>query len=176
MDSASFGKIHVYTGDGKGKTTAAFGLAMRAAGRGFSVLVIQFLKKGPGFGEAASAATLPGIEVEQFGTGRFIHGGEISEDDRRQARKGFERARDTVQSHEADLIVLDELNVAIHLELISLGEVLELIDSKPEDLELIITGRHAAPEIIERADYVTEMMERKHPSQAGEDARLGIEY
>lgn len=170
------GKIHVYTGNGKGKTTVAFGLAMRASGRGFSVLIIQFLKKGPDIGEVVSARLLPGVRVEQYGTGEFVNEDEISEEDKRLAQVAMDRAKAAVLSKEADIIILDELNVAIHFDLVPLQEALELIDLKPENMELIITGRHAKPEVIAAADYVTELLKRKHPYDSGGTARLGIEY
>ncbi len=169
------GRIHVYTGNGKGKTTAAFGLAMRAAGRGLSVLIIQFMKGHSECGEIISAKRLPGIRVEQFGTEDFIDADMISEKDRRLAAKGMERAKKAMGKKEADLVILDEINVAVHFDLVSEEQVLELIHAKPFDMELVLTGRYARPEIIRHADYVTEMKAKKHPFKSGQEARDGIE-
>lgn len=170
------GKVHIYTGDGKGKTIAAFGLAMRASGRGLSALIIQFLKKGADFGEVVAAERLPEIRVEQYGTGRFIQGDDLTEEDVRLARLAMDRAREAISSEKFDLIILDELNVAIHFGLISLPEVLQVIDSKPSSVELVITGRWAKEQLEAKADYVTEMQAIKHPYDLGEEGRPGIEF
>jgi cob(I)alamin adenosyltransferase len=169
------GRIHVYTGDGKGKTTAAFGLAMRAAGRGLSVLIIQFMKGRSECGEIVSAKRLPGIIVEQFGTEDFIDADKISDKDRRLAVKGLERAKKAMREKEADLLILDEINVAVHFGLLSAEQVLGLFDARPSGMELVLTGRYAKPAIIRRADYVTEMKAKKHPFKPGQEARDGIE-
>ena len=169
------GRIHVYTGDGKGKTTAAFGLAMRAAGRGLSVLIIQFMKGRSECGEVISAKRLPGIRIEQFGTEDFIDADKISDKDRRLAVKGMERAKKAMRKKEADLLILDEINVAVHFGLLSAEQVLELFDAKPSGMELVLTGRYAEPAITRRADYVTEMKAKKHPFKPGQEARDGIE-
>lgn len=175
MSRSDPGKVHVYTGDGKGKTTAAFGLAMRARGRGLSVLVIQFLKGKGDFGEVISARKL-GIKVEQFGTGSWLWKGMVSDEDRREATAALERAKHAVTSREADLVVLDEINVAVFFGLVDIESVLEIIRSRPQDLELVLTGRKAPAEVIALADYVTEMAPVKHPFDRGERARPGIEY
>jgi len=173
--SEELGNIHVYTGAGKGKTTAAFGLAMRAVGNELTVLIIQFLKGNGDFGEIRSAAKL-GIKVEQFGTGRFLQGENITEEDRKQAVLALERSKKAVIQNEADLIILDEINVAISFGLISMEDVLEIIDKKPRNIELVLTGRDAKQEIIARANYVTEMLLQKHPYNVGQPPRAGIEY
>jgi len=170
------GKIHVYTGEGKGKTTAAFGLAIRASGNGFKVLIIQFLKKGEQIGEVVSCKRLPGVTVEQYGTGRFVHEESITEEDRGLATGAMERAVKAASSRETDLLILDELNIAVHFGLVSVEKVIRLIDSKPKDMELVITGRYAKDEVIARADYVTEMCAIKHPYFLGEEGRKGIEF
>jgi cob(I)alamin adenosyltransferase len=169
------GKVHVYTGDGKGKTTAAFGLASRAVSKSLTVLVIQFIKGKGEFGEVTSARKL-GVEVEQYGTGRMLKQGDITDADRKEAKSAFERAKKAVESSEANLIILDEINVAVFFNLLDLNDVLEMIKTKPKDVELVLTGRKASPEIIDLADYVTEMKQRKHPYNRGEKARPGIEY
>jgi cob(I)alamin adenosyltransferase len=162
-------------GEGKGKTTAAFGLAMRAAGRGLSVLIIQFMKGRSECGEIVSAKRLPGITIEQFGTENLIDADKLSEKDRRLAAKGMERAKKAISRKEADLLILDEINVAVHFDLVSEEQVLELIHAKPSSMELVLTGRYAGPEIIRHADYVTEMKAKKHPFKSGQEARDGIE-
>lgn len=169
------GRVHVYTGDGKGKTTAAFGLAMRAAGRGLSVLIIQFMKGRSECGEIISAKRLPGITIEQFGTKTLIDPDKFSEKDRRLAAKGVERAKKAMSKKEVDLLILDEINVAVHFGLLSEEQVLELIHAKPFGMEMVLTGRYARPEIIRHADYVTEMKAKKHPFKSGQEARDGIE-
>jgi len=169
------GLIHVYTGDGKGKTTAAFGLAMRAAGKGLSVLIIQFMKGRSECGEIISAKLLPGIIIEQYGTENLIDEDKISAKDRRLAVKGFDRAKKAMLREEVDLLILDEINVTVHFGLLSAEQVLELFDAKPSGMELVLTGRYAELAIIKRADYVTEMKARKHPFKSGQEARDGIE-
>ena len=168
--------MQVYTGDGKGKTTAAFGLAMRASGRGLKVLIIQFMKGRADCGEIVSAKLLPNVKVEQYGSDRLVREDDISDLDREMARKALRRAQKAVKGSEADLLVLDEANVAVHFGLITVDEVLDLIDAKPAGMELVITGRYAKPAVIEEADYVTEMLARKHPLDSGGTARPGIEF
>ncbi len=166
--------IHVYTGNGKGKTTAAFGLAMRARGRGKKVCIIQFMKPDKGYGEQVSARKL-GIEVYPFGRDKFINKKNPAKEDIERAKNALKFARQKF-GEDYDLIVLDEINVALDYNLISLNEVLKLIDSLPERTELVLTGRYAKKEIIEKADLVTEMKEVKHYYTRGVIAREGIEY
>jgi len=168
------GYIHVYTGNGKGKTTAAFGLAMRAAGRGKSVCIIQFMKPDKGYGEQISARKL-GIEVYPFGTNRFVNKNNPSKEDIERAQRALDFAKKKMKEG-YDVIVLDEINVALDFNLIKVEEVLSLLDSLPPQTELILTGRYAKSEIIERADLVTEMKEVKHYYRKGVIAREGIEY
>jgi len=175
VSSERQGNVHVYTGSGKGKTTAAFGLAMRAAGKDMSVLVIQFLKGQGDFGEILSAKKL-GIRVEQFGTGRLLFEDDVTDDDRRQAEAAMARAKQAVLNREADLIILDEINVAIHFKLLGVEDIIYVLDHRPKEVELVLTGRDARPEIITRADYVTEMLLQMHPYNLGQQARSGIEF
>ncbi|OYT59773.1 cob(I)yrinic acid a,c-diamide adenosyltransferase [Euryarchaeota archaeon ex4484_178] len=168
------GYVHVYTGNGKGKTTAAFGLAMRAAGRGKKVCIIQFMKPDKGYGEQVSARKLD-IEVHPFGTNRFVNKKNPREEDIERAINALNFAKKKIKEG-YDLIILDEINVALDFNLIPLEEVLELVDSLPEKTELVLTGRYAKDEIIERADLVTEMREIKHYYRKGVIAREGIEY
>lgn len=166
--------IHVYTGNGKGKTTAAFGLAMRAAGRGKKVCIIQFMKPEKGYGEQVSARKL-GIEVHAFGSNRFVNKNNPAREDIERAKKALNFAKEKLREN-YDLIILDEINVALDFNLISLEDVLSLISMLPERTELVLTGRYAKEEIIERADLVTEMREVKHYYRKGVMAREGIEY
>ncbi len=168
------GYIHVYTGNGKGKTTAAFGLAMRAAGRGKRVCIIQFMKPDKGYGEQVSARKL-GIEVYPFGTNRFVNKKNPAKEDVERAHNALEFARKKMKEG-YDVLILDEINVAIDFNLISMKDVMEMLQEVPERTEVVLTGRYAREEIIERADLVTEMREVKHYYRIGVMAREGIEY
>ncbi|HDI01001.1 MAG TPA: cob(I)yrinic acid a,c-diamide adenosyltransferase [Candidatus Bathyarchaeota archaeon] len=170
------GLVQVYTGDGKGKTTAAIGLALRAAGRGLKVFIIQFLKGGFDYGELRLLEQLPNIEVRAFGRGRFITSSGPSQEDIEEARKAMDLAREVIMGGEYDVVILDEVNVAIYFGLVSLDEVLELIRERPRHVELILTGRKAPEALIEVADLVTEMREVKHPYRRGMPPRPGIEF
>lgn len=170
------GLIQVYTGDGKGKTSAAFGLALRAVGRGLKVYVIQFIKGGFDYGELYIVERLPNFKLKAFGRGKFVTDVPPTEDDVKLAKEAFELARKVVSSGEYDVVVLDEINVALHLKLIETEEVVDLIRSKPKHVELILTGRYVPPEVVELADLVTEMKEIKHPYTKGVPPRKGIEF
>jgi cob(I)alamin adenosyltransferase len=168
------GYVHVYTGEGKGKTTAALGLAIRAAGAGHKVFLGQFVKGGF-YSELNALKRFDDlITVEQFGLGRFIKG-KPSESDINAARNGLNKMRDILSSGEYKVVILDEANIALHYNLFSLDELIELIDCKADKTELIITGRNASPEILKRADLITEMKEIKHYYKEGVVARVGIE-
>jgi cob(I)alamin adenosyltransferase len=170
------GLVQVYTGDGKGKTTAAFGLALRAAGKGFSVFIVQFLK-GRHYGELESVKRLSDrIKVVQSGLDTFVKKGEPSEEDLRLARRGLELARDALASGEYDIVILDEVNVAIELGVLAVGDVIPLIDGRPPGVELVLTGRYAPQEFCERADIITEMKNVRHCFDRGVPMREGIEY
>lgn len=163
--------IHVYTGNGKGKTTAAIGLAVRAYGRKKRVKIIQFMKSG-GYGEITALKKL-GIDVEQFGRTEFVNRDNPEREDIELAERALARAFSALPL--CDLLVLDEINVAIDYKLIELEDVLKLME-KAKNIELVLTGRYAKEEIIERADYVTEMREIKHPYRKGIEGREGIEF
>ena len=168
------GYIQVYTGDGKGKTTAALGLAIRAAGAGLKVYMAQFLKHGE-YSEIRGLNRLSDtITVEQFGCGRFIKG-RPSDEDVAAARRGLNQIKAILKAGKHAVVILDEANVAVSLNLFSENELLEIIDHKPDNVEIIITGRGAGPGIIEAADLVTEMKEIKHYFKNGVEARVGIE-
>ena len=182
------GLVQVYTGDGKGKTSAAFGLALRAIGRGLKVFIVQFIKGGFDYGELYSVKGLKNLELKAFGRGKFVLEfpdrslkarlpvRRRGERDVELAKEALELAAQKVKGGSYDIVILDEINVALHLELIELGEVVELIRSKPKHVELVLTGRDAPPQIIEMADLVTEMREIKHPFRKGVAPREGIEF
>ena len=166
--------IHIYTGDGKGKTTAAFGLALRAAGAGLKVYIAQFVK-GMHYSELDSIKRFNDlITLKQYGRNCFIKK-KPTQEDIDLARQGFEEIKQIISSEEYDVIILDEVTIAIYYNLIDENELIKLMDNKPKNLELIITGRYASPNLIEKADLVTEMKEIKHYYQKGVLARTGIE-
>jgi cob(I)alamin adenosyltransferase len=170
------GLIHVYTGHGKGKTTAALGQAMRAAGQGLRVYIIQFMKGWPHYGELESVRRHPNVTIRQFGRPDYVSKEHPEPVDIRMAEEALGHGREIVMSGDYDLVVLDEINVALEWHLIRLEDVLSLLDQKPEKVELILTGRYAHPEVVGRADLVTEMKEIKHPYHKGIISRRGIEY
>jgi len=170
------GLVQVYTGNGKGKTTAALGLALRAAGHGLKVLVIQFMKGNVNYGELESAKKLsPYLTIKQMGRETFVSKTNPDPIDIKLAKEGFSLAKKAIKNREFDIVVLDEINIAVDYGLIPLSDLLKLIDSKPENVELILTGRNAKSEIMDKADLVTEMVERKHYFKKGIKARKGIE-
>ena len=172
------GYIQIYTGDGKGKTTASLGLALRALGHGWKVLVIQFTKgdQGTCYGELASSNKFPNLEVHQFGMDRVVYSHNICFDDYKEAKKGWELAKNAIQSGEYQLVILDELNICVDMNMIKVSEVKEALLNKPEQLEIVMTGRRAHPELIALAHLVTEMKPIKHYFDIGVLARQGIEY
>jgi cob(I)alamin adenosyltransferase len=170
----SRGCVHVYTGNGKGKTTAALGLCLRAVGAGFRVYMAQFMKSGD-YSELKALKRLgPQVTIEQFGTGRFVRG-KPSEEDRRVAMQGFDAATSALASGDYKMVILDESMVALHQGLLTREQILVWIDMRPEAVELVLTGRNAPPEIIAKVDLVTDMREVKHYFQNGVTARVGIE-
>jgi len=170
------GLVQVYTGNGKGKTSAAFGLALRATGRGLKVYVIQFIKGGFDYGELYVAKQLANLELKAFGSGKFITEKPPKQEDIELAQEAFKLAQKIVATGEYDIVILDEVNMALNLKLINVADIVELAKNKPKHVELIFTGRDAPHEIIEIADLVTEMKEIKHPFQKGTPPRKGIEY
>lgn len=176
MPKLERGLVQVYTGSGKGKTSAAFGLALRAIGRGLKVYIIQFIKGGFDYGELYVINKLPNLKLKAFGRGKFIVEKPAGKEDIMLAEEALALAEKVVKSGEYDIVILDEINVALSLRLINLEKVLELIKNKPKHVELVLTGRNAADEIVEAADLVTEMKEIKHPFTKGYQARKGIEY
>jgi cob(I)alamin adenosyltransferase len=170
------GLVQVYTGNGKGKTTASFGLALRAIGRGLKVYIIQFIKGGFDYGELYIADKLPGLTLKAYGRGKFISEKKPEKIDIDLAREALKEAQDVVKRGEVDVVILDEINVALTLKLVEIEKVLKLIKEKPDQMEIVLTGRNAPVEIVQAADLVTEMIEIKHPYNAGFKARKGIEY
>jgi cob(I)alamin adenosyltransferase len=170
------GMIQVYTGDVKGKTTAALGLACRAIGHGYKVLIIQFIKGNLDYGELETAKRLaPHLTIRPMGRGCRISRDSPDPEDVKLCQEAMLYARGAVAEGEYDIVVLDEINVAVDLGLLTKEEVLTLLDQRPPNVELILTGRHAAQEIIDRADLVTEMKEIKHYYRNGVESRTGIE-
>lgn len=174
MGKLSNGYVQVYTGDGKGKTTAALGLALRAAGFDMKVYVAQFIK-GMKYNEIKALEKLANnVTVEQFGNGCFIRNAP-AERDIESAKSGLEKIKKVLVSGEYDIVILDEINIALYFGLLTVDEVVELISLKPNNVELVLTGRRVHPQIIELADLVTEMREIKHYFKKGIMARQGIE-
>lgn len=167
------GKIHVYTGNEKGKTTSAIGLSIRAIGAGFKVFFGQFNKSGK-YSEIKTLKKLDNIVIKQYGLGSFIRN-EASKEDIEAARRGLEEIGDILKSGEYQLVVMDEANIAIYYKLFSVEELLSVLKNKAEEVEVVITGRYADQRLIEEADLVTRMEEVKHYYQQDVPARLGIE-
>lgn len=173
------GYIQIYTGDGKGKTTASLGLALRALGHGWKVLILQFTKgdKGTSYGEIASAAKFLGnLDVMQFGMDRVVYSHNVCMDDYKEARRGWEIAKNAINSGEYQLVILDEINICTDMNMIKVSEIKDTLLNKPEQLEIVLTGRRAHPELIALAHLVTEMHPIKHYFDTGVLARKGIEY
>jgi cob(I)alamin adenosyltransferase len=169
------GTVQVYTGHGKGKTTAAVGLALRAVGHGLRAYMIQFMK-GREYGELKAAELLPGLVIEQSGRDEFVDRKNPSPIDIELAKSGLAKARQAIVGGEYDVVILDEINVALDFGLVTLDEVRSLIESRPDHVELVLTGRAAHPEIVKLADLVSEVLNIKHHYNAGVEARKGIEY
>lgn len=169
------GKIHIYTGSGKGKTTAAIGLGIRATGANNKVFMIQFMK-GRRYSELESLDKIKNFEYIQFGRDEFVSKENPADIDINLAKKGFDYAKKIISKNNYDMLILDELNVAVDFNLITLEEVINLINKKPGKMEIILTGRYAHPELVKIADVVTEMLEIKHPYQKGLMAREGIDF
>jgi len=168
------GYLQVYTGNGKGKTTAALGLCLRAAGAGLKVYIAQFLKQGDYSEIKALERFSDIIVIEQFGLGQFVKG-KPTQAEIDAAREGLEKAREQVVSGNYDIVILEEASVAAAIGLFPVKDLLNIIQQRPDHVELVITGRNAAPEVIDKADLVTEMKPVKHYYDQGVQARIGIE-
>jgi len=162
MNKLSRGLIQVYTGEGKGKTTAALGLALRALGQGLSVYIIQFLKKWSPSGEIRALKRFPNLYIKRFGSGKFVDIKNPNPKDIKIAQEGFEYAKQIITSGKYDLVILDEVNLIVAWKFINVDKLLKLIQRRPVHVELVLTGRHAHPKIIAKADLVTEMKKIKH--------------
>lgn len=169
------GLVQVYTGIGKGKTTASLGLAFRASGRGLNVLMIQFLKPSESYGEHLAAEKVPNFTILPLGLDHMMSK-VPRETDIRIARETLQRAKDEIYSERYDLVILDEINNAMSWKLLSPADVIGMLKERPKNIEIVLTGRGAPEEIIEYADLVTEMGMIKHPFDKGVRARKGIEY
>ena len=170
----SQGFVQVYTGDGKGKTTAAVGLAVRASGHGINSYIGQFLKGQP-YGELSALRAHPNITIEQFGDARCIRREEVSQEDRLRAKMGLTKAREAMLSGRYGIIVLDEINVAVWFGLVAEEDVLGFLADRPSNVEVVLTGRRATERLLEEAHLVTEFKEVKHYYREGIPARDGIE-
>lgn len=180
VDHFKKGYIQIYTGNGKGKSTACFGLALRAAGQGFCVRIIQFMKTGE-YGENralnALQQTFPNLTIEAFGRQGFLDRANLQEEDIALAQKGLALANHYLKDDETDILILDEINNALYFNVLTSDEILSLLDRKPPQLEIVLSGRNAPIALLERADYVTEMREIKHPfTTSASPARRGIEF
>lgn len=171
------GLILLYTGNGKGKTTASLGLALRAIGHGEKVFMIQFMKGSESYGEVQAVRKyLPGFELVQKGMDKFVKKGAPDAEDLRLAREGMELARKVISEGRHDLVILDEINVAVNFGLISEEDVLNLISLKPDHVTIVLTGRYASEKIMEKADMISEVKDIKHHYKKGVVAQAGIEY
>lgn len=178
---AKHGYIQVYTGNGKGKTTASLGLAMRALGRNWKVLLVMFLKGGDDYGELTSFQNLSpeiknNLTIMQAGLDRIAYSNNLNDSDKKVVKSGWDVVKKAIINNEYNLIILDEANVAIALDLIDVNEVTEILKNKPEEMEIVLTGRNANPKIIELAHLVSEITPVKHYLDTGIVARKGIEY
>ncbi len=172
----SRGLVQVFTGDGKGKTSAALGVVLRALGHGLRVYIVFFMKGDYPYGERNILSQLPNVNMASFGTTEFIYPANIKPEEIQQARQALAAAREAMLSGNYDLVVLDEVNLAAAWKLVELDEVIKLISDKPPNVELILTGRKADTKLIQLADLVTEMLKIKHPYDEGVVGRKGIEY
>ena len=173
------GLVIVYTGGGKGKTTAALGMALRAVGYGHKVCMIQFIKGSWHYGEMDSSKKLaPEFELVAIGKGfvGILDDTSPKEDHEKYAEEAIKICKDKILSDKYDLIILDEINYAVNLGLINIKSVMDLIKLKPKKLDLVLTGNHAKEEVLKLADLVTEMKEIKHPFQSGIKAKKGIDF
>ncbi len=168
--------VQVYTGNGKGKTTAALGQALRAVGHGWRVLMIQFMKGDPKYGELLATQAIDNFKIIQSGLPTFVKKGNPTAEDRRLAEAGLSLAKKSLTESSYDMVILDEINVALDYQLLKLEAVMDLIKTCPKKVELVLTGRFAHPAIIELADLVSEVKEIKHPFQKGIEMREGIDY
>ncbi|MFC1992607.1 cob(I)yrinic acid a,c-diamide adenosyltransferase [Chloroflexota bacterium] len=170
------GLVQVFTGDGKGKTSAALGVVLRAVGEGLRVYVVFFMKGDYPYGEFRMLPKLPNVHMDRFGFRTFTDPADVQPEEKEQAKQALAAAREAMLSGNYDMVVLDEINLAVAWNLVELDKVARLVNDKPENVELVLTGRYANKEIIRLADLVTECLKIKHPFDDGVFARRGIEY
>lgn len=175
------GYIQIYTGNGKGKTTASLGLAMRALGRNWKVLLIMFTKGGDNYGELISFKNLSpeiseNLTIEQAGLDRIIYASNKNQDDEKEILRGWEIAKNAIINNEYQLIILDEINIAIDLKIINVNEVVDILKNKPQNMEIVLTGRNAHQKVIDVAHLVSKIQPIKHYWNLGISAREGIEF
>jgi cob(I)alamin adenosyltransferase len=170
------GLVEVFTGNGKGKTSAALGIVLRALGHGLRVCIVYFMKGDYPYGEQKILSQLSNVSLARFGQISFVDPMNVKEEEKEQARQALKAAREAIFSGNYDIIVLDEANLAAAWKLVAVDDIVELIKQKPKDVELILTGRYADAKLIELADLVTEMVEIKHPYRKGVLSREGIDY
>ena len=170
------GLVQIFTGDGKGKTSAAVGVVIRALGHGLRVYIVYFMKGDYPYGERNILVKLPNVTVASFGQKGFVDPANIKSEEREQAKQALAAAHEAMLSGSYDLVVLDEVNLAAAWKLVELDEVIKLIGDKPQNVELILTGRKADTKLIKLADLVTEMLKIKHLHDEGVTARMGIDY
>jgi len=175
-EPAPEGRVEIFTGEGKGKTTAALGVALRASGHGLKVFIVYFMKGGFPYGEQKVLSLLPGISFAKFGLESFVDPDNITEAEKEQARRALQKAKEVISSKEYDIVILDEINLAAAWKLVDIDEVIKVVKGKPKEVELILTGRHADARLVELADLVTEMTKVKHPYDKEILARKGIDY
>jgi cob(I)alamin adenosyltransferase len=170
------GLVEIFTGEGKGKTSAALGAIIRALGHGLRVYIVFFMKGDFPYGEQKILCQLPNCTVERFGFQEFVDPANVKPEEKEEARKALAAARKAMLSLRYDVVILDEVNVAVGWKLTDVNDVVKLIHDKPENVELILTGRYADPKLIELADLVTDMVKIKHPFDKGIKSRKGFEY
>lgn len=169
------GLVQVYTGNGKGKTTASLGLALRALGNGLKVAMVQFMKPPRSYGEYEMAKSLPDFTLLSMGRPQLIYKDDLSKEDFEAAEEALRKADEMIQSRKYDLVILDEANVTIHMGLLKVEDIVKVVKARPPHVEVVLTGRYAPRELVEIADLVTEMGQVKHPFDKGIPARRGIE-
>jgi cob(I)alamin adenosyltransferase len=175
-ETSARGLVEIFTGDGKGKTSAALGMALRALGHGLCVHIVFFMKGDFPYGEQRILSELSGVTFDRFGFQDFVDPNNVKPEEKEEARKALGAARKAMLSLKYDVVILDEVNVATAWKLINLDDVIKLVREKPEKVELVLTGRYADPKLIELADLVTDMVKIKHPYDKGILSRKGIDY
>jgi cob(I)alamin adenosyltransferase len=175
-ETTTKGLVEIFTGEGKGKTSAALGVALRALGQGLRVHIVFFMKGDFPYGEQKILSELSNITFERFGFQDFVDPANVKPEEKEEARKALEAARRAMLSQKYNVVILDEANVAVAWKLVDIDDVIKLVHDKPEKVELILTGRYADPRLIELADLVTDMVKVKHPYDKGILSRKGIDY